>query len=190
MTTSLYWSLGAVDAVEGACVLCGCHIQNDWMSRAMNLHHYLCWSWTFLCGYDWDDSGGHSNEQLLIGNFDMTTRLLLHLGSGRVFFIYTRFYLLFFYILFYFFIVVHVQRFLVRHQIMQVTQPLYSADLVHCDFWVFPKLKSPLKGKRFQTQAIDETQENMTGQLMVTERTVWGPKFPTLKGTEASLCCV
>ena len=24
-------------------------------------------------------------------------------------------------------------------------------DLVPCDFWLFPKLKSPLKGKRFQT---------------------------------------
>ena len=29
---------------------------------------------------------------------------------------------------------------------------------------VFPKLKSPLKGKRFQT--VDEIQENMMGQLM------------------------
>ena len=41
----------------------------------------------------------------------------------------------------------------------------YSPDLVPCDIWLFPKLKSPLKGKRFQT--IDEIQENMTGQLMV-----------------------
>ena len=49
----------------------------------------------------------------------------------------------------------------------------------------FPKLKSPLKGKRFQT--IDEIQENTTGQLMASGRTVWGPKVPTLKGTEASL---
>ena len=62
----------------------------------------------------------------------------------------------------------------------------YSPDLVPCD-WLFPKLKSPLKGKRFQT--FDEIQENMTGQLMVI-RTVWGPQVPTLKGTEVSLSYV
>ena len=49
----------------------------------------------------------------------------------------------------------------------------------------FPELKSPLKGKRLQT--VDEIQENTMGQLMVIGRNVWGPKVPTLKGTEASL---
>ena len=38
-------------------------------------------------------------------------------------------------------------------------------DLVPCDLWLFPKLKSPLKGNRFQT--IDDIQENTMGQLMV-----------------------
>ena len=37
-------------------------------------------------------------------------------------------------------------------------------DPAPCDLWLFPKLNSPLKGKRFQT--VDEIQENMTGQLM------------------------
>ena len=60
-----------------------------------------------------------------------------------------------------------------------------SPDLVPCNFWLFPKLKSPLKGKGFQT--LNEIQENTMGQLMVTGRTVWGPKVPTLKGTEVSL---
>ena len=64
----------------------------------------------------------------------------------------------------------------------------YSPDLAPCDFWLFWKLKSPLKGKRFQT--IDEIQENRTGHLMATGRTVWGPKVPTLKGTEESLSYV
>ena len=54
-----------------------------------------------------------------------------------------------------------------------------------CDFWLFPKLKSPLKGKRFQT--IDEIQENMMGQLMAMGITVWDLKFCTWKGTEVSL---
>ena len=43
---------------------------------------------------------------------------------------------------------------------------LYSPDLVPFDFWHFPKLKSPLEGKRFQTA--HEIQENMIGQLMMT----------------------
>ena len=81
-----------------------------------------------------------------------------------------------------------VKSFLVKHQITQVTQPLYSPHLVPWDFWLFPKLKSSLKGKRFQI--INEIQENTTGQLVVMERTVWGPKVPTLKGTEASLSYV
>ena len=45
-----------------------------------------------------------------------------------------------------------------------------SPDLAPCNFWLFPKLKSPLKEKKFQT--IAEIQENVMGQLMVTERIV------------------
>ena len=59
------------------------------------------------------------------------------------------------------------------------------ADLVHCDFWLFPKLKPPLKAKRFQT--IDEIQENIMGQFMAIGITVWCPKVSNLKGTETSL---
>ena len=79
----------------------------------------------------------------MIGSFVMMMRLLMH----------------------------HVScSFFVKHQITQVTQSPYSPDLVPCDFWLFPKLKSPLKRKRFQT--IDEIQENITGQLMVIGRIV------------------
>ena len=39
-------------------------------------------------------------------------------------------------------------------------------------FWLFSKLKSPLKGKRFQT--ISDIQENTMGQLMEIGRTMWG----------------
>ena len=63
-----------------------------------------------------------------------------------------------------------VQSCLAKHPITQVTQAPYSPDLVPCDFWLFPRLKSPLKGKRFQTTS--ESQENMMGQLMVIGRTV------------------
>ena len=40
------------DAVERAYVLCGHLIQNDWASRAMNLHQILC-PWTFLLRNIW-----------------------------------------------------------------------------------------------------------------------------------------
>ena len=62
----------------------------------------------------------------------------------------------------------------------------YSPDLAPGNFWLFPKLKSPLKEKRVQT--LSEIQENMMGQLMTIERTVWSPKVPTLKETEVLSC--
>ena len=63
-----------------------------------------------------------------------------------------------------------------------------SPNLAPCNSWLFLKLKSSLKGKTFQT--VDEIQKNRTGQPMVIGRTVWGPKAPTLEGTEASLSYV
>jgi len=38
---------------------------------------------------------------------------------------------------------------LAKHHISQVCQPPYSPDLAPCDFWLFLKLKWPLKWKRF-----------------------------------------
>ena len=70
--------------------------------------------------------------------------------------------------------------FLVKHQITQETQPPYSPDAVSCDFWLFPKLKLTLKGKRFQT--VYEIQENMMEQLMAIRTTMRGPKVPSLEG--------
>ena len=78
-----------------------------------------------------------------------------------------------------------LQSFFMKHQITQMTQCPCSPDLAPCNFWLFPKLKSPLKGKSFPT--FDEIQENTMGQLMAIGRTVWGPKVPTLEGTEVSL---
>ena len=77
-----------------------------------------------------------------------------------------------------------VQSFLVKHHISQVTQPHYRPYLTPYGFWLFPKLKWPLKEKRFHT--IDKIQENRMGQLMMNGRTLWGPKVPTLKGIELS----
>ena len=48
----------------------------------------------------------------------------------------------------------------------------------------FPKAKITFEREEISDH---EIQKNMTGQLMVTGRTVWGPKLPTLKGIEESL---
>jgi hypothetical protein len=53
-----------------------------------------------------------------------------------------------------------VQNVLAKHHIAQVRQPSYSPDLALCDFWLFSKLKMPLKGRRFQTA--NEIKENAT----------------------------
>ncbi|EFN78651.1 hypothetical protein EAI_17449, partial [Harpegnathos saltator] len=37
--------------------------------------------------------------------------------------------------------------FLMKHEIVQFCRPSCSPDLAPCDFWLFPKLKYPLKGK-------------------------------------------
>ena len=56
--------------------------------------------------------------------------------------------------------------FFAKHHIIQVTQLPYSPDLAPCDFWLSPKLKSALKGKK-SLHTVDEVRENTMGQLMV-----------------------
>ena len=106
-----------------------------WASRAMNLHQILCEAWIFLRGNYSDDSEGHSYGQLVIGSFIRQCACLCIMSHAE-FFAETS-----------------------NHPGDWVTQPAYSPDLAPCDFWLFPKLKSPLKGKRFQT--INKIQENM-----------------------------
>ena len=102
----------------------------------MNLHQILGQALTFLHRNYSDDPGGWCYGQLVIGSFITTMCPLMHHTHAE---------------------------FLAKHQITHVTQLPYSPDLAPCNFWLFPKLKSPLKGKRFQT--IDEIQKNMTWQL-------------------------
>jgi transposase len=56
-----------------------------------------------------------------------------------------------------------VREFLAKYRILVVLHPPYSPDLAPCDFFLFPRLKSTLKGKRFQDVA--EIQLNTTLQL-------------------------
>ena len=82
----------------------------------------------------------------------------------------------------------------VKHHITQVTQPPYSPDLAPCNYWLFPKLKSLLKEKRFQT--INEIQENTMGQLLVRELCVvprclfWRNWSSTILCTMFLVCCI
>ena len=121
---------GVVESIQWSCVLCGHHIQNDWASRATNLHQILHQAWSFLCTNYSDDSEGHRCGQLMIGSFIRITCLLKH----------------------------------------YISQPPCNPDLVSCNFWLFSELKSPSKGKRFQT--INEIQVNMTEHLMVIGRSL------------------
>ena len=85
MTTSLYYLVAVVDTTEWVSVLCSCHVQNDWMSRAMNLHQILHWAWTFPGRNYSDGSEGCSYGQLVIGSFIPTTCPLMRHILWRVF---------------------------------------------------------------------------------------------------------
>ena len=42
-----------------------------------------------------------------------------------------------------------VRNFLAKNNTVIMPQPPYSPDLAPCDFFLFPRLKSPMKGRRF-----------------------------------------
>jgi len=56
-----------------------------------------------------------------------------------------------------------VRNFLTKNKTTVVPQPPYSPDLAPADFFLFPKMKSTLKGRCFDT--IDEIQKNSTNEL-------------------------
>jgi len=56
-----------------------------------------------------------------------------------------------------------VRNFLAKNETTVVPQPSYYPGLAPADFFLFPKLKSTLKGRRFGT--FDEIQKNSTNEL-------------------------
>ena len=50
-----------------------------------------------------------------------------------------------------------IQQFLAKNNMIVIPHPPYSPDLAPCDFFLFPKLKLWMKGRRFDT--IEEIQE-------------------------------
>ena len=62
-----------------------------------------------------------------------------------------------------------MQDFLAKHHITQVYQPPYSPDLAPCDFWLFPKLKSPLKGGKFVNATVTQYTSSVNGVSLPTD---------------------
>ena len=56
-----------------------------------------------------------------------------------------------------------IQGYLAKHNISLIRQAPYSPDMAPCDFWLFPKLKMPLKGTRFESR--EDIMRNATAQL-------------------------
>ena len=58
---------------------------------------------------------------------------------------------------------VAVQEFLARKQVCVLNHPPYSPDLSPCDYFLFPKLKLPLKGRLFED--VQDIQGAVTSSL-------------------------
>ena len=56
-----------------------------------------------------------------------------------------------------------IRSYLAKHQTSVVPHPPYSSDLAPADFFLFPKLKTTFKGRRFPTTG--EIQENAIREL-------------------------
>jgi transposase len=61
-----------------------------------------------------------------------------------------------------------VQQLMAGKNLAAVRHPPYSPDLAPCDFWLFPKLKMTLKGKRFET--IEDIKSNTTDRLKLLKK--------------------
>ena len=72
-----------------------------------------------------------------------------------------------------------VQAILANHHITQFSQPPCSPDLVPCDFWLFPKLKSPLKGGRFENATVRQYTSSVNGVSLPTD---WSHRRVTVHG--------
>jgi len=62
-----------------------------------------------------------------------------------------------------------LKAFLAKHHITEACQPLYSPDLTPYDFWLFPKLKSLLKGRRFVTATVTQCTGSDSGVSLPTD---------------------
>ena len=68
-----------------------------------------------------------------------------------------------------------VREFLVKNKTVIMPQSLYSADLEPVDFFLFPKLKTPMKGKRFAT--IEVVKEKSKQELLMIPKSAFQKCF-------------
>jgi hypothetical protein len=71
--------------------------------------------------------------------------------------------------------------FLAKQETIVVPQPPYSPDLAHADFFLFPKLKSTLKFRRFQT--LEGIKENLLQDLRAIPQNTFQDAFQNWKKT-------
>jgi len=72
-----------------------------------------------------------------------------------------------------------IRRYLAKLQTYDVTHLPYSPDFAPADFFLSPKLKTTLKGHRFQT--IEEIQENVIRELRAIKESVFQEAFQQWK---------
>jgi len=72
-----------------------------------------------------------------------------------------------------------IRSYLAKHQTAVLSHPPYSPDLAPADFFLFPKLKSTLKGRRFQT--MEEIQENAIRELRAITESAFQEAFQQRK---------
>ena len=72
-----------------------------------------------------------------------------------------------------------IRSYLAKHQTSVVPHPPYSPDLAPADFFLFPKLKTILKGHHFQTT--EEIQENAIRELRAIKESVFKEAFQQWK---------
>ena len=68
-----------------------------------------------------------------------------------------------------------VRNFLAKNETTVVPQPPYSPDLAPADLYLFPKSKSTLKGRRFET--FDEIQKNSKNELFAIPKEAFQKAF-------------
>jgi len=79
-----------------------------------------------------------------------------------------------------------IQVFLASHGIPVVQQPPFSPDMAPCDFWLFPQLKSVMKGKRFED--IDAIKKNAMSTLNTIPKDSFKKMFPAVAGLLEAVC--
>lgn len=72
-----------------------------------------------------------------------------------------------------------VREFLAKNKTVIMPQPPYSPDLAPADFFLFPKLKTPMKGKRFAT--IEEIKEKSKQELLAIPKSAFQKCFEDWK---------